>query len=78
MNVRPSEASSREQMRIAQEEGTLLPGQRRKQPAASQDCSLTEDVLATGHPDAEKVAPTDGDGPADPAARGRDAPVDVR
>lgn len=78
MNMKSTEASSREQMRIAEEEGKLPPGRQRRCPADSQDASLTEDALSTGHPDAEKVAPSTKDGPSDPGARGRDAPVDVR
>lgn len=69
----------REQMRKAEEEGRLPKGARRRLPAEAQDASLKEDeACAAAHPDAEKVPTDRGEGPPDPAARGRDAPVDIR
>lgn len=73
--------SCREQMRIAEEEGRWLPKRGRRQPAEAQDASLDEgeDACAPGESDAAPVATERGkDNVADPAARGRDAPVDVR
>lgn len=75
-----TDASCREQMRKAEEEGRRLPRRGRRQPADAQDASLDEgEPCSEGKPDAERV-PTDRkkDDAADPAARGRDAPVDVR
>jgi|GEM_PF-1967165 len=70
----------REQMRKAEEEGRLAKGRKRRQSAQSQDASLKEDEACevVKHPDAEKVKKDREPGPPDPAARGRDAPVDVR
>ncbi|RZL62855.1 MAG: hypothetical protein EOP81_14925 [Variovorax sp.] len=81
MNTQPSTASAREQRRIREEEGLLPPGATRRKAAEAQDASFHADdaPVDPGRSDAEKVA-TDRnkDGPSDPAARGRDAPVDVR
>ena len=55
MNTKSTEASSREQLRIAEEEGKLPPGRHRKRPVETQNASLTENTLSTGHPDAQKV-----------------------
>lgn len=78
MNTKSTEASSREQLRIAEKEGKLPPGRHRKRPAETQNASLIENTLSTGHPDAQKVSPSTEDGHSDPTARGCDAPVDVR
>ena len=71
--------SCREQLRIAEEEGRYLPQRGRRKPAEAQDATLGEDDAcaperADGHPVPEK---TDEPQAPDPAARGRDAPVDV-
>jgi hypothetical protein len=78
MTPQPSRNPSREQMRIAEEEGKLPPGKKRRLPAEAQDSTLREDAFSTGHHDAEKVPGDAGGGAPDPAARGRDAPVDLR
>jgi hypothetical protein len=75
-----TDASCREQMRKAEEEGRRLPQRGRRQPADAQDASLDEgEACEEGKSDAEPVS-TDqkNKGGSDPAARGRDAPVDVR
>ncbi|RDI26269.1 hypothetical protein [Pseudacidovorax intermedius] len=66
----------REQTRKLEEEGRLAPGGRRRQPAQSQDANLPRPHDPGCH-DGEKV-PHDREPGAHPAARGRDAPVDVR
>ena len=73
----PDAAEGREQVRKHEEQGHLPPDGRRRQPADAQDASLTR-PSRPGAPDAEKVDTDHEPGPPDPAARGRDAPVDVR
>lgn len=79
MKTTPSTASAREQRRIEEEEGRLSTGQKRRKAAEAQDASLHADdaPVDPARSDAGKVA-EDRDHPSDPAARGRDAPVDVR
>lgn len=81
MSTTPSTTSAREQRRIKEEEGQLPADQPRRKAAEAQDASLHGDDAPVDpkRSDAEKVATDrDKDGPSDPAARGRDAPVDVR
>ena len=73
----PAPRAGREQTRKQEEEGRLPPDGKRRKPAQSQDASL-ERARRPGPPDAQKVPRDQEPGPPHPAARGRDAPVDVR
>lgn len=69
---------NREQARKLEEEGRLRPGARRRRPAQAQDADLPR-PHAPGSHDGEKVGERgDAASAPHPAAKGRDAPVDVR
>jgi len=73
--------SCREQTRIAEEEGRRLPRRGRRQPAEAQDASLDEEgdaCIADGLDEEPVTTDRKNEDGSDPAARGRDAPVDVR
>ena len=83
----PSAAASAEQgrevSRKKEEEGRLPPDGKRRKAAQAQDAALKRpehpaQEEALDPKDAQKVPEHREPGPADPAARGRDAPVDVR
>lgn len=75
-----SAAPGRELSRKKEEEGRLPPDGKRRKAAQAQDAALKpphrKDALDPK--DAQKVPEHREPGPAAPAARGRDAPVDVR
>lgn len=71
------EVEGREQARKHEEQGHLAPDGKRRQSAQSQDATLKR-PRRRGAPDGEKVPSDRESGPPDPAARGRDAPVDLR
>ncbi|WP_295371710.1 hypothetical protein [uncultured Pseudacidovorax sp.] len=76
--TRAATTGSREQARKREEEGRLKPGSRRRLPAQSQDADLPPQHEPGSH-DGEKVSEQgDATGAPHPAAKGRDAPVDVR
>ena len=76
-------AQGREVSRKKEEEGRLPPDGQRRKAAQSQDAAhkrpeRPQREEALDPKDAQKVPEHREPGPADPAARGRDAPVDVR
>jgi hypothetical protein len=76
--TRAATTGSREQARKQEEEGRLKPGSRRRLPAQAQDADLPPSDESGSH-DGEKVNEQgDATGAPHPAAKGRDAPVDVR
>ncbi len=83
----PTAAASKEQgrevSRKKEEEGRLPPDGQRRKAAQAQDAALkrpdrSEREETLDPKDAQKVPDHHEPGAADPAARGRDAPVDVR
>lgn len=77
-----SAAQGREVSRKKEEEGRLPPHGKRRKAAQSQDAAhkrpdRPDREEALDPKDAQKVPQHQEPGPADPAARGRDAPVDV-
>lgn len=78
-----SAGHGREVSRKKEEEGRLPPDGQRRKAAQAQDAALKcpdrpEREKALDPKDAQKVPEHREPGAADPAARGRDAPVDVR